>query len=102
MIILKNGKNYLIDNPKIVQGYNCYICRRPATNQHHIVYGRGKRQISDREKLTVALCNECHRKLHHYHYYDRELKAMAQEIWLANHNGDRKRWYSLFYKFYDL
>ena len=105
MIIKKNGKNYIIPNPKTTEGYKCYICGRTAEHTHHLIYGRGKRKISDQEKLTVALCNKCHWLIHNRHYKDKELKAMAQETWLKNKGGDTKEnkelWYSMFYKFYD-
>lgn len=106
MIIKKEGKNYLIPNPKTAQGYKCYVCGRPATEIHHIVYGRGKRKVSDREGMTVALCNACHYKIHNWHLHDKELKAIAQEVWLDSKGGDNKenrdKWYKLFYRFYDL
>ena len=102
MIIKKDKKNYLIPNPKTAQGYNCYICGRRAENLHHCIFGNGKRKISDREGLVVALCSACHHNIHHYHTHDKELKAMAQEVWLEHHDQDRKKWYSMFYKFFDL
>ena len=106
MIIKKNNKNYIIPNPKDTIGYKCYLCGKPATEQHHIIFGSGKRKTSDKEKLTVALCNRCHWLIHNRHFKDKELKAMAQETWLKSKGGDtkenRQKWYGLFYKFYDL
>lgn len=106
MIIKKNGKNHIIPNPQSIVGYKCYICGKPAEVTHHIIYGRGKRKISDREKLTVALCSRCHWLLHNRHYKDKELKAMAQTEWLKSKGGDtkenRQKWYGMYYKFYDL
>ena len=104
MIIKKDNKSHIIPNPKDVMGYKCYICGKTAIAQHHLIYGRGKRQISDREKLTIAICEYCHRVIHHYHKHDKELKAMAQKVWLDSKGGDNKenrdKWYKLFYRFY--
>ena len=101
MIIKKKKKNYILPNPKDVVGYKCYICKRPATCQHHLIYGRGKRRISDREKLTIAICDKCHYKIHNHHIKDAELKEMAQNTWLKYNNNNRERWYKMFYKFFD-
>ena len=107
MIIKKDNKNFMIPEPysdknkRHISGYNCYLCGRPAEHKHHIIYGTGKRKISEREGLTLALCSRCHWNIHHKHEHDNELKAMAQEEWLKKHNNDRQKWYSLFYKFYD-
>lgn len=110
MIIKKNNKNYIIPNPTNVFGYNCYLCGKPAEEQHHCIGGMGKRKISDRERLTVALCSKCHygitNHIKHYHYKDKKLKAMAQQTWLKSKGGDtkenRQKWYEMYYKFYDL
>lgn len=110
MIIKKNNKNYIIPNPKYVFGLKCYLCGRSAEEQHHIIGGHGKRKISDKERLTVALCKMCHDGItnhrREYNQKDKELKAMAQETWLKHQGGDneenRKKWYYKFYKFYDL
>lgn len=42
----------------------CYLCGGFAVHTHHLFEGNGRRKISDRLKLTVRLCAECHRKLH--------------------------------------
>ena len=42
----------------------CFLCGRRAEHTHHIFEGHGRRKISDRLKLTVRLCSECHTRLH--------------------------------------
>ncbi len=105
MIIKKANENYIIPNPKTAQGYKCYLCGGRGEHLHHIIYGNGKRRISDREGLLVALCTSCHWKIHNRHTHDKELKKMAQETWMKYHGGDtkdtRNKWYKQFYKFYD-
>ena len=101
MIVKKSGHTYITDTPKDKKGLRCFLCGRVADHIHHIFYGRGKRNISDREKLTVALCYKCHWQIHNNHLRDRELKKLAQEVWLRNNDQNRAKWYRLFYKFYN-
>lgn len=42
----------------------CIECGAPATDTHHLVYGSGRRELSDRYGLTVRLCHRCHMLLH--------------------------------------
>lgn len=40
---------------------HCFICGSCSNlQQHHIFGGNPNRQISDKYKLTVTLCRECH------------------------------------------
>lgn len=53
---------------------------------HHIFYGYGRRAISDREGLIVALCQAHHRGTNGVHGRDGaglgySLKEIAQEAW---------------------
>ena len=101
MLIKKQGKVILTDEPKDKNGLRCFLCGRLASNIHHIVYGVGKRKICDKERLTVPLCYKCHWEIHHNHKKDRELKQIAQKVWLENNDFNRSKWYQLFYKFWD-
>ena len=42
----------------------CAICGKPYVEEHHLVYGRGKRELADEDGLTIPLCRECHEKIH--------------------------------------
>lgn len=42
---------------------HCFICRRPATDNHHCLFG-SKRAMADKHKLVVGLCRDCHNKVH--------------------------------------
>lgn len=90
-----------IEKPKSKIGLKCFLCGRVATEEHHIFYGRGKRKISDREGLTVALCRLCHWKIHNNHKEDKDLKQLAQKVWLEKNNNDRKKWYQMFMRFWE-
>ena len=41
----------------------CEICKRPATDRHH-VYGGRLRQTSERYGMIMHLCRLCHQRLH--------------------------------------
>ena len=42
----------------------CFICgRQPDTARHEVFYGPN-RQASKREGLWIAVCPDCHRKIH--------------------------------------
>ena len=38
----------------------CALCGKPAEAVHHLIGGQGKRKVSNREGLTIPLCNDCH------------------------------------------
>ncbi len=44
----------------------CVVCGRPKDHIHHLVYGRGVRDLSDADGLTVPLCYDCHKKVHEF------------------------------------
>lgn len=39
----------------------CFLCKGPKQCIHHIYFGSGRRNISDREGFVVPLCNACHK-----------------------------------------
>lgn len=41
----------------------CYLCGRQSAHVHHI-FGGPCRKTSDRHRLVVHLCVECHRRIH--------------------------------------
>jgi predicted HNH restriction endonuclease len=42
----------------------CAICGQAAVNTHHLIYGRGLRQLADEDGLTIPLCFNCHSHIH--------------------------------------
>lgn len=38
----------------------CAICGKPSECEHHLVFGRGMRELADKDKLILPMCNECH------------------------------------------
>ena len=43
----------------------CLICGKPKEETHHLVFGRGLRELADEDKLTIPMCNRCHKALHY-------------------------------------
>ncbi len=41
----------------------CYLCQWPSHHVHHI-FGGPCRKASDRHRLIVHLCVDCHRRIH--------------------------------------
>ena len=42
----------------------CAICNARAEHRHHLVFGRGIRELAETDDLTIPLCELCHRKIH--------------------------------------
>lgn len=75
----------------------CFICRSPNVEDHHIFYGTGNRQLSEQYGLKVWLCYEHHRGNHGVHFnkaLDDRLKATAEKRFYEVYPYDFKR---LFY-----
>ena len=79
----------------------CYVCQRSLDaygmrpEVHHIFYGHGLRNVSDRLGLVVYLCPECHRGTNGVHgkngkALNYDLKQIAQHTYEETHN--REEW----------
>lgn len=78
----------------------CYICRRFATERHHMLHGTANRKLADEDGLVVMLCRDCHRALHDKGTHDKDLMKDAERYWLACHRGDIKGWMDRYKKNY--
>lgn len=38
----------------------CVMCGRPKQCEHHLIFGTSQRALSDSDKLTIPMCNNCH------------------------------------------
>lgn len=70
---------------KSIMGYEvgfCIVCGSPYTEEHHVIYGRGLRALSEKYGLKVPLCYVHHRDsklgIHFDKAFDNSLKAEAQ------------------------
>lgn len=70
----------------------CFICRNTlGLENHHVIYGRGLRPLSDKYGLTVWLCQRHHRgdisgnkyAVHFNKVIDQKLKQIAQKAFMA-------------------
>lgn len=43
------------------QNKHCWVCGNPYTEEHHVIYGTGKRELSEKYGLKVYLCYIHHR-----------------------------------------
>ena len=82
-------------------GKYCYLCARfygdygrKPVQKHHIVFGRGNRQISEELGLTVYLCDQHHEHgpdaVHVNHEMARILQADAQETYEQTHTREER------------
>lgn len=46
----------------IVTGYEriCFFCGRPAECEHHLLFGRGIRELAEQDGLKVPACSNCY------------------------------------------
>ena len=67
---------------------HCYVCGRTGTmHRHHCFHGSANRKLADEDGMIVALCPECHERVHRDHALDRQIQEEAQEVWLVRYNG---------------
>ena len=62
--------------------YECYVCKSPYTEVHHIYYGAKNRKRSDELGYVVHLCRKHHSEVHEHpnHGLDLMLKKIGQEV----------------------
>lgn len=65
----------------------CYLCvrmngdcRQKYTEEHHILYGSGRRELSEAEGLKVYLCKEHHTMGQQAVHNNREIRELLCEI----------------------
>lgn len=58
----------------------CVICGRPAEAIHHLIEGNGRRELSDKYKLTAPLCANCHNISKDSVHLNPKMKAMSNII----------------------
>ena len=94
---------------KIQKTCECYICHKSYTaglDHHHAIGGRNRKKC-DEYGLWVWLCRECHSKLHDKGEHEKDLQAIAQQTFIADHKKQgypedvcRELWLKEFGKFY--
>lgn len=56
----------------------CLICGKPKTDIHHLVYGRGLRELAEKDNLKIPLCRACHESIHKIGIAGVESKIIGQ------------------------
>lgn len=59
----------------------CIICGKPATEVHHLIFGRGLRPLADKDGITAPVCSECHKAIHYNSTASRLSKLLGQLAW---------------------
>lgn len=78
----------------------CIVCGITyGLHRHHCIYGRGRRQLSEKYGLWVYLCARHHNAsnagVHFNHNFDTKLKQICQKKW-EEKNGTREDFIKLF------
>ena len=60
------------------EGY-CIICGKPTNTTHHLVFGRGLRELSDADGLTAPVCDE-HHNIGKYRIHDNPVSETLSKI----------------------
>lgn len=70
----------------------CIFCGRPAECEHHLIFGRGLRNLAEQDGLKVPCCNNCHNmgkeRIHENPMAEKLSKMLGQALW-ENNYGDR-------------
>lgn len=56
----------------------CLICGKPKEEVHHLVYGRGMRNLAEEDNLKVPLCRTCHKSIHSNEVAGKMSKILGQ------------------------
>ena len=73
----------------------CIFCGKEAECQHHLIFGRGLRDLAEDDGLKVPSCNKCHnmgsipQRVHENPMAEKLSKMLGQAIWEKNY-GDRE------------
>lgn len=78
---------------KLQHEKECLVCKSPYVEDHHVFFGRGKRQLSEKYGLKVWLCYRHHRDskagVHFNKTLDTKIKQMAQREFEAEYTREQ-------------
>lgn len=63
----------------------CFVCGKPKTDVHHLVFGNSKRKCADQDKLVAPVCREHHEMFHN----KKEMQVMSHVIGQLLYERDR-------------
>jgi hypothetical protein len=83
----------------------CWVCQNPYVEEHHIIYGSGRRKISDDEGCVVYLCHYHHQDpragIHFDQDFDNAMKQMCQRKWEEREGIDDPEHKAFIDRFYE-
>ena len=68
---------------------NCILCGRPNVEPHHLINGRGNREIADKYFCVIPVCRDCHNLIHSDARIVTLSKILGQIAWEGKY-GDRE------------
>lgn len=70
----------------------CLICGKPYNIEgHHLICGKGKRELGTEDKLVIPLCDSCHKKIHDNGIAMVLSKMLGQAVYEQNHTREEFR-----------
>lgn len=67
----------------------CEICGRyKKLEEHHLIFGHGLRNLSEKYNLKTKICRECHQRLHKSKEMMKWSKRQGQKIFEKTHSRD--------------
>lgn len=88
---MKKTKSIVTDNT-----YACYFCGKPSDCEHHLLFGKGIRELAEEDGLKVPICSSCHTlgtlsgRVHDNSKAEQLSKMLAQAIY-ENKIGTREQ-----------
>lgn len=79
-------KTYITDYDKY-----CFLCGKPTSEMHHLVYSGALRKLADDDGLFVPVCRSCHNEIHNIGIAGKLSKIVGQlayELNMNAHKGD--------------
>jgi hypothetical protein len=77
-------KTYITDYEKY-----CFLCGRPASEMHHLVYSGALRKLADDDGLFVPICRDCHNQIHNIGIAGKLSKVVGQLVYELNENAHK-------------
>lgn len=67
----------------------CRLCGRyKKLEEHHLIFGRGEREISEKYNLKIKICRECHTRLHRSKDLMDWSKKLGQRMFEKDHTRE--------------
>lgn len=69
----------------------CFICGRPKTQVHHLVFGIALRKLAEEDKLVAPICDQCHCAIHENYAAGQMSKMIGQLCYEKTHTREEFR-----------